>query len=156
MKKILLLAILAACGGHKSSGPTEPSGPSVMGVEDKGDPTDRSGAMIPPEKIDKMVEAYRKRRIAQNAATNAGTAAKDAQRLANRLAWENAATIGAVDRARLYKQRIGVADDRERPEHVAINDQVRHFDEPYSNGEMVSGDQSYNCRCVDRFFVKAA
>jgi hypothetical protein len=54
MKKILLLAILAACGGHKSSGPTEPTGPSVMGVQDKGDPTDRSGNMVPPEKIDEI------------------------------------------------------------------------------------------------------
>jgi hypothetical protein len=54
MKKILLLAILAACGGHKSSGPTEPSGPSVMGVQDKGDPTDHSGNMIPPEKMDEV------------------------------------------------------------------------------------------------------
>ena len=53
MKKILLLAILAACGGHKSS-PQDPSGPSVMGVEDKGDPNDHSGSMIAPEKMDEV------------------------------------------------------------------------------------------------------
>ncbi len=54
MKKILLLAILAACGGHKSAGPTDPSGPSVMGVQDQGDPNDHSGSMIPPEKMDEV------------------------------------------------------------------------------------------------------
>jgi hypothetical protein len=53
MKKILLLAILAACGGHKSA-PADPSGPSVMGVEDKGDPNDHSGRMISPEKMDEV------------------------------------------------------------------------------------------------------
>ena len=53
MKKILLLAILAACGGHKSS-PQDPSGPSVMGVEGKGDPNDHSGSMIAPEKMDEV------------------------------------------------------------------------------------------------------
>jgi hypothetical protein len=63
MKKILLLAILAACGGHKSSGPTEPSGPSVMGVQDKGDPTDRSGAMIPPEKMDEIQNDLKRKQM---------------------------------------------------------------------------------------------
>ena len=53
MKKALLLAVLVACGGHKST-PQDPSGPSVMGVQDKGDPTDRSGNMIPPEKMDEI------------------------------------------------------------------------------------------------------
>lgn len=57
MKKILLLAVLTvagACGGHKPASTTDPSGPSVMGVEDKGDPTDHSGTMIPPEKMDEI------------------------------------------------------------------------------------------------------
>ena len=53
MKKALLLAVLVACGGHKSQ-PQDPSGPSVMGVQDQGDPTDRSGNMIPPEKMDEI------------------------------------------------------------------------------------------------------
>jgi hypothetical protein len=53
MKKILLLAVLVACGGHKSQ-PQDPSGPSVMGVQDTGDPNDHSGNMIPPEKMDEI------------------------------------------------------------------------------------------------------
>jgi hypothetical protein len=116
----------------------------------------QTGTPLPEARIDKMVEAYRKRRIAQNAATNAGTAAKDAQRLANRLAWENAVAIGAVDRANLWKRRIVVLDGRERPEHHAISNQEQPFDQPYTNGEMVSGDKSYGCRCTDQYFVAAA
>ena len=53
MKKALLLAVLVACGGHKSS-PQDPSGPSVMGVQDTGDPNDHSASMIPPEKMDEI------------------------------------------------------------------------------------------------------
>jgi uncharacterized protein (DUF2267 family) len=53
MKKILFLAVLVACGGHKSQ-PQDPSGPSVMGVTDTGDPNDHSGNMIAPEKIDEI------------------------------------------------------------------------------------------------------
>ncbi len=81
MKKILLVAILAACGGHKSSGPNEPSGPSVMGVQDQGDPTDRSGGMIPPEKMDEVqTDLKRKQMIISHClaeAVEAGNAKKN-------------------------------------------------------------------------------
>lgn len=63
MKKILLLAALTACGGHKSTGPTDPSGPSVMGVEDKGDPNDHSGSMIPPEKMDEVQNDLKRKQM---------------------------------------------------------------------------------------------
>jgi hypothetical protein len=106
--------------------------------------------------IDKMVSVYRKRMIAHSAEVQTRTAALDAQRLAQRLSWEDAISKGIIDRDRLMKQRVGVADERERPEHVAINDQVRHFDAPYSNGEVVSGDLSWQCRCLDRYFVQRA
>jgi hypothetical protein len=116
----------------------------------------KTGTPLTKEQIDVRVNAYRKRRIAQNAEINARQMAVDAQKLANRLAWQTAADQGLVDRADLWKQRIGVDDDRERPEHRAINDQVRRFDEPYSNGEVVSGDSSWGCRCIDKYFVRAA
>lgn len=103
--------------------------------------------------ITHMTEAYRKRMLAFHAETVSRTATLDATRLGQRLSWEDAADNGILDRRRMMKQRIGVDDDRERPEHVAINDQVRHFDERYSNGEMVSGDQSWNCRCIDRYYM---
>lgn len=53
MKKILVLAVLVACGGHKPRS-QDPSGPSVLGVADTGDPNDHSASMIPPEKIDEI------------------------------------------------------------------------------------------------------
>ena len=63
MKKILLFAVLAACGGHKSTGPTDPSGPSVMGVQDQGDPSDHSGSMIPPEKMDEVQNDLKRKQM---------------------------------------------------------------------------------------------
>jgi hypothetical protein len=63
MKKILFLAALVACGGHKAASNNEPSGPSVMGVEDKGDPTDRSGSMIPPEKMDEVQNDLKRKQM---------------------------------------------------------------------------------------------
>jgi hypothetical protein len=114
-----------------------------------------SGQPLSPERIDAMTDAYRKRRIAQHASTVASTAAKDAQRLSNRLAWENAIDMGAVDRNNLWKRRLVVLDGRERPEHHDMSRQERPFDMPYSNGEMVSGDASWNCRCTDSYFVKS-
>lgn len=101
--------------------------------------------------IEKMVEAYRKRRIAQNAATNARTAALDAQKLAQRMSWEDAAAKGFVDRARLRKTWIGVMDARERPEHVAMQGQTVGFDELFMPVmEMTPGESTYNCRCIAR------
>lgn len=114
-----------------------------------------AGEGLPADRIDRMVETYRKRRIAWNAETVARTAALDAQKMGQRLSWEDAIGTGIVDRDRLMKQRIGVDDARERDEHRAINNEVRHFDAPYSNGEMVSGDLSWNCRCIDRYYLAA-
>jgi hypothetical protein len=80
MKKALLLAVLVACGGHKST-PQDPSGPSVMGVQDQGDPTDRSGNMIPPEKMDEIQnDLKRKQQIISHClseAVEAGDAKKN-------------------------------------------------------------------------------
>ena len=63
MKKILLLAVLVACGGHKAASNNEPSGPSVMGVQDQGDSTDRSGNMIPPEKMDEIQNDLKRKQM---------------------------------------------------------------------------------------------
>jgi len=111
---------------------------------------------LTPAQIDRYTELYRQKRIAQNAYTNARTASGDAQKLANRLAWQHAIDTGAVDSARLKRKWIGVNDDRERPSHVAMNNEVAAFDQPYSNGQMVPGFGEYNCRCVERFFVSTA
>lgn len=106
-----------------------------------------------PEQVERYVEAYRKRRIALNAETTARTATIDAFKAGQRLSWQNAVDAGIVDGDRLQRQWIGVADDRERDSHVAMNNEVQPFDQPYTNGQMVPGEDEYNCRCVEKFFV---
>jgi hypothetical protein len=108
------------------------------------------------ERIDKMVEAYRRRRINQNATINARQAAVDAQKLANRLAWQDAVAMGAVDAGSLYRVWRGVMDDRERPTHVAMEGDTVPFDSPHSNGQMIPGEGEFGCRCVDIYTVRAA
>jgi hypothetical protein len=112
-----------------------------------------TGVPLKPAQIDKAVEAYRKRVLAQNSATVARTAALDAQKLAQRLSWEDAVEKGIVDRGRIRRRWVGVLDERERPEHVAMEGEVVGFDQPFSNGELVPGDSTYNCRCLARMFV---
>lgn len=109
-----------------------------------------------PEQIDRAVAIYRKRRIAQNAEVNARTAALDAMKLGQRLSWQDAIDKGIVDGDRLKHQWIGVLDDRERPSHVAMEKEIQPFALPYSNGELVPGESTYNCRCIDKFFIARA
>jgi hypothetical protein len=106
--------------------------------------------------IDRYTDAYRQRRIALNANTTARTAATDAQKLAQRLSWQDAIDKGIVDGDRLMKTWVGVMDDRERPEHVAMEGETVPFGEPFSNGQMIPGDSDYNCRCVPRCFQARA
>lgn len=100
------------------------------------------------EQIDKMVTAYRNRAIAQNAQTVARTATGDALKLGQKLAIDSAIDQGIYDRSSLTKRWKGVMDTRERPEHVAMEGETVPYDEPFSNGEMIPGDSTYNCRCV--------
>lgn len=104
-----------------------------------------------PDEIEKWTDVYRKRRIALNAETLARTAALDAQKQAQRLAWESAIDRGIVDRGSLVKRWVGTLDDRERPEHVALEGETVGFDELWSNDQMVPGDDEFNCRCVARY-----
>ncbi len=108
---------------------------------------------IPDATIARKVAAYQRKAVALNAETNARTATLDAFKLGQRLAWEDAIDKGIVDRGQLYHQWIGVNDDRERPEHVAMNDEVQPWGVPYSNGELIPGESTYNCRCIDKVFT---
>jgi hypothetical protein len=103
------------------------------------------------EQIAKRVAAYRKRAVAVNAETNARTAAIDAMKLGHRLAWQDAIDKGIVDGNRLQKRWVGIMDDRERPEHVAMEGDTVPFDMPFRNGQMIPGDTEYNCRCIARY-----
>jgi hypothetical protein len=65
-KNILLVvcvALLVACGGKQKTGDDEPSGTSVLGQKDTGDSTDRSGNMIPPEKMDEVTQDLKRKQM---------------------------------------------------------------------------------------------
>lgn len=106
------------------------------------------------QKIDTIVASYRKNYLAFNAETNARTAALDTTKAAQRLSWEAAIDKGIVSRDRLWKTWRGVLDRRERKAHIAMEGQKRRFDERYSNGQMIPGDDEYNCRCVETYSVE--
>ncbi len=108
-----------------------------------------------PAQIGKAVDAYRRKMVAFNAETNARTAALDAQKLAQRLSWEQAASQGIVDRRRLVKTWAGTLDERERETHREMENVTVGFDEvfvlPDGQQQMVPGDTEYNCRCIARY-----
>lgn len=108
---------------------------------------------LTPEQIDRMTEAYQKKMTAHHAETVARTAAIDAQKLGQRLAWEDSIKKGVVDRDKLYKRWVGVMDDRERPSHKKMEGNTVHFDQPFSNGQMIPGDGEWNCRCIARYTI---
>ncbi len=118
------------------------------------DATIRKGELSPAQ-VDKMVDIYRKRRIALNAEAVSRTAALNAQRGGQRLAWDSAIDRGIVDKSDLMKERIVTMDGRQRDEHEALNGQRRRYDEAYDNGEIVSGTLSWSCRCLDRYYLAA-
>lgn len=111
---------------------------------------------LPASRVERMVATYRKRAVVLNAETNARTATLDAYKEGQRLAWKQASDQGIVDAAQLTKTWKGVMDSRERPEHVAMQNQTVPFDQTYSNGEMNPGDSTYNCRCVSIYRMRAA
>ena len=130
--------------------------PLTRALRDKRfDATVRKGDLTEPQ-IQKMVDAYRRRMVAFNAETQARTATLDALKLGQELSWRDAMDKGFVPSGALVKQWKGVMDDRERDEHIAMEGETVPFDQPYSNGEMVPGESTYNCRCLSVVFVGRA
>ena len=72
------------------------------------------------------------------------------------LSWRQAVQRGIVDGDKLTKRWVGVMDDRERPEHVAMQDETVPYLETYSNGNMIPGDDTWNCRCLSVYRVAQA
>lgn len=103
------------------------------------------------EQVTRMTEAYRKRSIAHNADTVARTAVLDSQKLGQALSYEQAVQQGIIDGSQLQKTWVGVMDDRERDEHVAMEGETVAYDSTYSNGEDIPGESTYNCRCISRY-----
>ena len=115
-----------------------------------------NGQGLTDEQIAKMVEAYRKRMVAFNSETLARTATLDSFKLGQQLAYQDAIDKGLIPPDRLTKTWRGVLDNRERPEHVAMEGETVPFRDLYSNGEMIPGDSTYNCRCLSRFHIAPA
>ena len=113
-----------------------------------------AGKPLTREQVDKMVEAYRRRRIALSAEANARTATLDSFKFADRAAWRAAIENGTVSAAFLGREWLSVLDGRERPEHRALSGTVVGFDERFPNGELIPGESDFNCRCHARTFVR--
>lgn len=113
------------------------------------------GEGLTADQIDRMVGRYQDNFVAFNASVNARAATVDAYKTGQLLSWQEADAKGVIpDGYTLMKEWIGIGDERERPEHVAMNGQIVPADQPYSNGQMTAGEGDFNCRCVDRFFLQ--
>lgn len=115
------------------------------------------GEGLTEENITARVDAYRRKFTDHNANTIAKTTTLQSYKTGQDLTWQQARENGVVPpNARLVKTWIGVMDDRERPEHRAMQGQTVPIDAAYSNGESVPGESTFNCRCVSRVTVERA
>src|SRR5262245_47638363 len=64
MKKLVFLVVLAAaaCGGKNKNDANE-GGATIDTQATTGDPTDRSGSMVPPEKMDEIVQLLNRKQM---------------------------------------------------------------------------------------------
>lgn len=110
------------------------------------------------EQIDRYVDLYTKRRIAQNAETVSRTATLDSYRLGQHLSWKDARDKGVIPpNAVMKKQWIQIDRPTKRPEHELLHGEIVDFDAPYSNGSIIPGDQGeYGCGCLSRVFIEKA
>lgn len=117
------------------------------------------GTGLSSDQVDRMVNAYRRKMVAFNAETNARTAALDAMKRGNRLTWERMVEAGRVDATRIRRRWQNVGDSRVRPGHQdppeGVNGEVVGFFDAYSNGQMIPGEDEFNCRCQEVFFLVA-
>lgn len=104
-----------------------------------------------PEKIDRMVNIYRRNMQAFHAETISRTATLDAFKKGQQLAYQQAIDQGIIDPSRAQKTWITVGDDRVRDEHILMQGETVPFNALYSNGEEIPGESTFNCRCISRF-----
>lgn len=97
------------------------------------------------EQVDDMATAYRRKFLSWNAEVNARTAVTDAQRLGKHLATQEAINAGLLDGTRMRSRWVSTGDSRVRPEHVAVHGEVVRFGEPFSTGEVIPGESTFNC-----------
>lgn len=107
------------------------------------------------EQIDRYTASYQKARVAQNAVTVAKTATLDSYRAGQDMSWKSAQANGVIpDGFQMMKTWVQVQRPTKRAEHIPMNGETVPFDQPYSNGSMIPGDQGeYNCACLSRMKV---
>lgn len=112
---------------------------------------------LTPDQIDRLSDAYRRRLLALNTEAHTRSAALNAQRAGNRAGWEDAISRGTLTTADLRRRWVAVGgplgDGRNRAEHLLLHGTVVRWEEMYPNGELVPGESSYNCRCIEQIFV---
>lgn len=108
--------------------------------------------------IAKMVRAYRLQRIALNVETITRTAALDAFKSGQQAAIEQAMQQGRFGAlaTRVVKTWVNMGDNKVRDEHLdgAMGGETVPWDRPYSNGDMIPGQSTWNCRCVSHFSLR--
>lgn len=107
-------------------------------------------------KIDRMVAVYRRNMQSFHAETISRTATLDAFKQGQALAWQQAIDAGIVDGGRLMKTWVQVQRPTKRDAHIPLNGETVPYDQPYSNGQMIPGEDDYNCACLSRFFQARA
>jgi Phage Mu protein F like protein len=98
--------------------------------------------------IDTLITRYQERLVKWRAETWSRTASLNAARESQLTAWQEAGDVAGFNERDLVKTWRGILDDRERPEHLAMEGETVPIDEPFSNGEMTPGESTYNCRCT--------
>jgi RecA-family ATPase len=83
------------------------------------------GASLSEKQITTMVDKYRERFKAFHSETISRTTVLESNKLGQQASWESAIEEGVVDEANLLKQWVGVKDDREREEHLAMEGRDR-------------------------------
>jgi len=113
---------------------------------------------LTPEQVDRYTDAYTRRRVASNANTVARTATMDSYRLGQDLSWRDAQDNGVIpDGFILWKTWMQIHRPTAREDHIPLDGETVPFNEPYSNGSMIPGDQGeYNCGCLSRVFLRRA
>lgn len=112
---------------------------------------------LPPDQVNTLVEAYRRRLLALNAEAHSRTIALQSQKVSQQATWEDLIARGQVDPTRVRRTWLIVGspngDGRNRPEHREMDGQVVRWGERYSNGQMVPGETDWSCRCLERIWL---
>jgi hypothetical protein len=111
----------------------------------------KGGTGLSKAQIDRMVGAYSRNMVAFNAETISRTTALNAVKQGQHQAWQSAIGQAGIPPENVTKTWANVGDNRVREEHqnmpVGVGGETVPFSVPYSTGEMVPGEFSFNCRC---------